>query len=483
MCSPTLGDRLRVVRHRDECFLRSSWRTFTMRRPWKRDESARNWPVSHGTSVPALNALFSDGRLAALTRVVSGEAEEDEIAALVGVSLDVFQARGIINAFRGSTEWRALGRLLASVEIEAQRRSNERDMGYYGGTPTFPPLTRPRPADLHVEAVSLKTLLADYTGELQRSGRGSEAARRWRPCIEHLIAFLGHDDARGFSRQDVINWRDQLLTTLAPKTVRDAHVTALKAVLNWGVESGRLEKNVADGVKVRVPAQTMGRERGLTDGEAKSVLEAATSYRRKVRSNSRTSESVFVAAAKRWAPWLCAFSGARIAEITQLRKCDVSLDGAIPFFRITPDAGSVKTGTFRDVPLHPQLIDLGFGEFVRAAQAGPLFFEIGDRKGRQHPSKQVAQRLASWLRSLGIIGPEVDPNHGWRHRMKTIARELGLEMRVVDSIQGHAPRTAGERYGDVSLAAKNSVMIWFPSYEINQDISCPVSRVGTGSSA
>ncbi|HZZ60010.1 MAG TPA: hypothetical protein VFE63_02390, partial [Roseiarcus sp.] len=156
---------------------------------------------------------------------------------MVGVSLDVFQARGIIDASRGSVEWRALGRLIASVEIEAQKRSNERDMGYYGGTPTFPPLTQPRPADLQVEAVSLRTLLTDYTAELQRSGRGAEAARRWKPCIEHLIGFLKHDDAQRLTRQHVLNWKDELLTSLAPKTVRDAHMSGLKAILNWGVES------------------------------------------------------------------------------------------------------------------------------------------------------------------------------------------------------------------------------------------------------
>jgi hypothetical protein len=46
--------------------------------------------------------------------------------------------------------------------------------------------------------------------------------------------------------------------------------------------------------------------------------------------------------------------------------------------------------------------------------------------------------------------------------MKTIARDLGLDMRVVDAIQGHAPRTAGESYGDVSLAAMDKIISRLP---------------------
>lgn len=434
------------------------------------DDRRRDLPPElTGITVPSWNRFISDARIKALARVVSGEARDDEIGAHVGESLDVLLSRGIIDAPRGSVEWRAIARLLASVEIEAQTRSNERDVGYYGGAPKFPPLTQPRPADLHVESVPFTALLADYTGELQRSGRGAEAARRWRPCIENLVSFLKHDDAQSLSRQDVLNWRDKLLTTLTPKTVRDAHMSALKAILQWGVDSGRLKENLARRVKVRVPANIQTRERGLTEAEAKAVLSASLNYTRNVRKNARTSESACTAAAKRWIPWLCAFTGARVAEMAQLRKADVRLNDAVAHVRITPDAGSVKSGQFRDVPLHPQLLDLGFGDFVRQAAEGPLFFDGGSvRRSERHPSKQVAQRVAVWVRSLNVISTEVDPNHGWRHRMKTVARELGLDMRIVDAIQGHAPRTAGERYGDISLAAKENVIKRFPHYDVGR---------------
>jgi integrase len=96
-------------------------------------------------------------------------------------------------------------------------------------------------------------------------------------------------------------------------------------------------------------------------------------------------------------PMACAFSGARVAEIAQLRKVDVRPDGAIPHIRITPDAGSVKTGQFRDVPLHPQLVQLGLLDFVGAAPDGPLFFN------RQAIEKALGT-LRSKLRSGSLSG-------------------------------------------------------------------------------
>ena len=50
-------------------------------------------------------------------------------------------------------------------------------------------------------------------------------------------------------------------------------------------------------------------------------------------------------------PWLCAYSGARSGEITQLRGIDVTPRGDFYVMRLTPEAGSIKTGNARTVPL------------------------------------------------------------------------------------------------------------------------------------
>ncbi len=66
----------------------------------------------------------------------------------------------------------------------------------------------------------------------------------------------------------------------------------------------------------------------------------------------------------------------------------------------------------------------------------------------------VVNRISRWLHENKLVPESVAPNHGFRHRFKTIAIELDLSLRVVDAIQGHASDRASDDYGDVSLSAK-----------------------------
>jgi site-specific recombinase XerD len=52
----------------------------------------------------------------------------------------------------------------------------------------------------------------------------------------------------------------------------------------------------------------------------------------------------------------------------------------------------------------------------------------------------------------------VAPMHGFRHRFKTVGMEAGISTRVLDAIQGHAARTAGDSYGDVTVKAMAMAM-------------------------
>ncbi|MET3355389.1 UNVERIFIED_ORG: integrase [Xanthobacter viscosus] len=412
--------------------------------------------------------LFEGGYTSALREVVSGIAPDDKIGATIGWAIDAYAADKLTKAEPGTPEWRALARTLAGIQLEVLQRQKERDEGQPEAEPAHPAL---KPSAAPVQAkrdrVSILDLLDGYLAELRASGRGAEAEKRWTPGFKQFVRHLGHDDASRLTKADVVAWKDALLTTMSPKTVRDTNVAALRAVFQWAVDNDRLKANPAKEVKVRVLKKVRNREKGFTLDEAKAVLKAARDHSPAHSDNPRTRESAPMTAAKRWVPWLCAHTGARVAEMTQLRKQDVREENGIAFVRIAPEAGSVKSGQYRDAPLHPQIVEMGFLDFVKAAPDGPLFYvDNPNRAGKSHPSKQIAGRLAMWVRALNVIAAEVDPNHGWRHRFKTVARELGLDPRVIDKIQGHAARTAGEDYGDVTLKAAYAAIKQMPHYTI-----------------
>lgn len=136
----------------------------------------------------------------------------------------------------------------------------------------------------------------------------------------------------------------------------------------------------------------------------------------------------------------------------------------------------MKSGGYRDVPLHHQVIDLGFLDFVESAGPGPLFHGATDATKFTTAAQSISDELAKWLQALKLVPPGVMPNYGWRHRLKTTALELGLTMRVIDAMQGHKGRTAGENYGDVTITAKARIIDALPAY----DCADPADSAGTG---
>jgi integrase len=163
---------------------------------------------------------------------------------------------------------------------------------------------------------------------------------------------------------------------------------------------------------------------------------------------TRGEETEKVWFAKRWIPWVLAYTGARIGEIAQLRKRDLHKVDDHWEIEITPEAGTVKSGSFRRVPLHHHLVELGFPDAVLAAPDGHLFLEpntdTGDVLG---PLQGVKNRVAEFVR-LHVPDKGVAPNHGWRHLFVHTARGVGMDVELRGMILGQAGQTVAAReYG------------------------------------
>jgi integrase len=79
---------------------------------------------------------------------------------------------------------------------------------------------------------------------------------------------------------------------------------------------------------------------------------------------------------------------------------------------------------------------------------------------------KATERLAKWVRSLGVDHPEVKPNHGWRHTFKSRAIQARIDARVRDAIVGHAPRTVADAYEHPTVADMAEALKRFPRYAV-----------------
>jgi hypothetical protein len=103
-------------------------------------------------------------------------------------------------------------------------------------------------------------------------------------------------------------------------------------------------------------------------------------------------------------------------EMIQVRKQDIRHEKGDWIVRLTPDAGTLKTNKYRDVPIHQHLIELGFIEFVNTCRDGPLFCATA-RNGKLGSAEGVYSRLREFIRGV-IVDPAVQPNHAWRYTFK-----------------------------------------------------------------
>jgi integrase len=296
---------------------------------------------------------------------------------------------------------------------------------------------------------------------------------RWRAVFLEMQREFAEVGAEGITEDKARSWVLGLISDdRSPLTVREIWLSASRRVFGWAREQKRVRQNPFAEIKVDVPRKVQTREDGkaFTDEEVRTILNASLQYSKPATPTER---------ARRWVPWLCAYSGARPGEMTQLRGSDVEARGDMFVMKITPEAGKVKNRTIRVVPLHEHIIAQGFIEMVKRVGKGALFYnDATPQRVSGDPLKPARSRadtarahLGTWVRALGINDPELSPNHSWRHTFKRVAEAVGITEKVHDAITGHTPATEGRKYGPPNVADMAKALKKFPRYRLSDTSS------------
>jgi integrase len=427
----------------------------------------RTWLIERLNEIPPEEAAL--GFAAAARRLIEA-GENDGLEATLGLIVDrLLLAKGIAEV---DPECRPvlLNAFLMALRdaFEHRQRNAAGDFTPDPKAARFPEWT-PQEAQAQPPrsaTVTLAGLVDAWWQEAKAAGRKPSTYESCRNTVAGLVMLLGHDDATRVTPEDVIRFKDHRLASVHPrtrkpisaKTVKDSDLSGLKTLFGWAVVNRMLPANSATGITIKLGKPTRLRSKGLSDAEARAILTAASKV---VRGGERPE----TAAAKRWVPWLCAYTGARVGELAQLRKQDLRQEGEHWVITITPEAGTVKTNEAREVVLHPHLVEQGFPEFVKGAPDGHLFLRPAKNGNVLGPLQGVKNRLQEFARAI-VTDRNVAPNHGWRHRFKTIGMEAGIQNRVLDAIQGQAPASVADHYGDVTLRTMSDAIAKFPRIEV-----------------
>lgn len=334
----------------------------------------------------------------------------------------------------------------------------------------FPPVAMTKVKSKSDVGGTIRALFKLWERDHLSNGKSARTVGDFRQKIESLIEYIGHDDAQRVTPENIADWCDHLRHTkdLSARTVSQKYLAVAKTVFTLAVEKRKLKENPVTGLKVRFVKSTKTRPKGFTDDEALTILGAALADPESLGKRSEGNKLAI-----RWGPWICAFTGARITEIMQLRTDDLIEEHGILCLRITPDAGSVKSRAYRIVPIHPQLLEMGLPEMIRAVPPGPIFFNLVPYRGKPADPVERAQavggKVGQWVRkTVGIDDPQVQPNHAWRHRFKTMAREAGIAPEYMDVIQGHEDGRAANDYGETTVKTLWREIQKLPRYQLQR---------------
>lgn len=283
-----------------------------------------------------------------------------------------------------------------------------------------------------------------------------------------LGVYMKHDNAARITKANIEAFRDARIDDGKSPATINQQLDGLKSVCAWAVKKGLLTANPVEGVERPSMRKGQTQDRGFTEDEAKAILMAANAVRIPCKTKLNAKE-VKNALARRWVPWLMAYTGARVGEMTQLRKQDIKQDNQGGWYlTVTPEAGTVKTKQYRDIPIHDHMIEMGLIAFVESQPDGYLFLDaplslVNDPEVMEITIFKANQMLA---RTSRIHANGKQSNHAWRHRFKTIGRDVDIPEHTLDALCGHTPSSVGAGYGVVSLRKKREAIQKLPKYEV-----------------
>lgn len=385
---------------------------------------------------------------------------------LVADALDVFG----INLDPKSPSYPTLGIAVLRAYVRALEDIGKRDEGYPVETPAIPqgPLS-------NSSSTNGATLREALEGWKKERDRPEDTVGEYSRAVEMFIQLHGNIQVADIKRSHARVFRDEL--RLVPKTRSG---TLLKAALpelsEWGrkhpeapkVSAGTVNKQlgavqaiaglgfrhglVPDDVPwsdpfkdLRLEEEQSGRT-SFTDSDLKAIFGTSLFTAHELPKGAKGAAGV-------WLPLLGLFSGARQGEIAGLQVANVQHETDTPLLFIVADrkAGKrVKTKiSERVIPLHPQLVKLGFLEYVeeRASEGENVWLFPTVAPDQYRALDAWSKWFNRYLRTKAGVKDTNKVFHSFRHRFQDELRQATPDEELRDAIQGRSNQSVSRGYG------------------------------------
>ena len=291
------------------------------------------------------------------------------------------------------------------------------------------PATKPR--------APLLSVLSDRYQKEKALSWAPKERKNQKNYLGSFIEALGDRPVTGYSKADVVMFKDGLLNSGKSPATINKYLQKLSLLFSWLANHQEGIVNHFAGLKLQ-RAKEVNTRSGYTAEERRKFIGWAEQQEPH----------------RRWIALLGLFSGARANEICQLYADDVKQVDGIWCLNIhsgRPDQKLKTANSARLVPLHRHLLQSGFIEFVKGRTGGRLFPELPHRQdGYSH----------LWGQWFSRHRPVDKDFHSLRHTVGTALKDHGVPLQYAAAILGHTNGAISyDRYGgDVSLEKLKEVI-------------------------
>jgi len=270
--------------------------------------------------------------------------------------------------------------------------------------------------------------LIELIGDIQLSCINSSVCREYKSKL--ILYPLHRAKIAEIKKLNVIDLiaSKKVYPTISITTVNN-QIRKINSFFNWLVKQGLLTSNPMTGMKIKQKVSLKAARTSFSDSDISSIFSTAV-----------FTEHEFLHDYQFWLPLLALYTGARLEELCQLYIADIKLYSKIPYFNIDDkhqEQHLKNNSSRRAIPIHPDLIELGFIQFVKQK------IEHGEQKlfgylvpQRQKYGHKPSQWFSKYKRRCGI-----DDNkkvfHSFRHTMVDSLKKIRAQDYEIKSLLGH----------------------------------------------
>ena len=365
------------------------------------------------------------------------------------------------DAFRASAgltdaQWAANEPCLRQ-EMRKARRDQIRELlgraeSLEGYSFTEPAQTAPRPPQ--ARSVSLSAAISDFKAE-HGPQWSQEMRNKADAYLAVLVEFFGPDRSMDqITRQDAAEMKQIVLSMpvnrktkpetrdltlqeaiavpglpiLSTKTA-NSYLDMFRRFWDWAEKHGRAPEKLFVDLKVKAGKKTDDGRKDFTPAQTQRLLQELTENTSGlVKSNDY-----------KWATLLALYTGARRREIAQLFLTDIRQEGDIWYLDINADGKnkSLKSpAAKRHVPIHSELIRLGFLDWVQALPSQERLFMSFSYNAKEGYGRNPGRFFSTFLKGLGMKEDGL-VLHSFRNTMITRLAQAGVPEPLYQDIVGH----------------------------------------------